>query len=347
MFKKATKEQSKLRLALSGPSGSGKTYTALELAQYLGEKVAVIDTEHGSASKYADRFDFDTAQLTNFHPGQYVQAIKAAEKAGYDVLVIDSLTHAWYAELDLASGNFSNWAKVRSLERALIDAILGCSCHIIATMRTKTEYVMEETTNKKGKATTSPRKVGTAPIQTSGIDYEFDVAGELDLHHCLNISKSRCSELANTTHLNPGQELAETLKDWLNDGEPPKPQLALVYATNRDRFRGICKELKITGGKAIAASYKAAASISFLEDVKCDDLEAAQFQEVIVSLLVNWAVSQDAYESDRDALEVLSDLHQSLGDCPEEELVIAWKGQVEACLKQPQEWSDEPVEQPA
>jgi hypothetical protein len=223
MFQKATKTQARLRLALSGPSGAGKTYSALAIAQNLGKTIAVIDTEHGSASKYADRFDFDVCNLEEFHPGKYMELIKAAGQAEYDVIVIDSLSHAWFWELDQTSraeNSFRAWGNVRPLERALIDAMLSSPAHIIATMRTKTEWVIEETTNKKGNTVAAPRRVGTAPVQASGIEYEFDLAGEMDLNHLLSISKSRCPQLANTTHLNPGQELAETLTAWLTDGAP-------------------------------------------------------------------------------------------------------------------------------
>jgi DNA polymerase III delta prime subunit len=206
MFKKATKTQSRLRLALSGPSGAGKTFSALNIAQHLGKTVAVIDTEHGSASKYADRFDFDVEELKDHHPAKYVEAIKAAGQAEYDVIIIDS--------------GFDGWKNVRPLERALIDAMLSSPCHVIATMRSKTEYVMEEYTKKNGDRGTAPNKVGLAPIQTSGIEYEFDLAGEINLEHILTISKSRCPELSNQTFLNPGQELAESLRAWLTDGAP-------------------------------------------------------------------------------------------------------------------------------
>ncbi len=226
MFQKATKTQARLRFALCGPSGSGKTYSALKIARHLGKTVAVIDTEHGSASKYADLFDFDVCNLVDFHPGKYMEAIKAAGQAGYDVILIDSLTHAWFAELDLAGKSFDGWKNVRPLERALIDAMLASPAHIIATMRTKTEWVLEEYVNKAGKTCVAPKKVGTAPIQASGIEYEFDLAGEIDLNHLLTISKSRCPELSNTTHLNPGQELAETMLGWLTDGVPA-PETAL------------------------------------------------------------------------------------------------------------------------
>jgi hypothetical protein len=220
MFKKATKTQSRLRLALSGPSGSGKTYSALSIAKHLGKTIAVIDTEHNSAIKYADKFDFDVENLTDHHPAKYVEAIKEAGKAEYDVIIIDSLSHAWFKELELAGKGFDGWKNVRPLERALIDAMLSTPCHVIATMRSKTEYVMEEYTKKNGDRGTAPNKVGLAPIQTSGIEYEFDLAGEINLEHILTISKSRCPELSNQTFLNPGQELAESLRAWLTDGAP-------------------------------------------------------------------------------------------------------------------------------
>ena len=94
-FTKATKEQAKARIALIGPSGCGKTYTALKMAEVLGKRIALIDTENASASKYADQFAFDTLALTTFAPQTYVEAIQVAENGGYDVLIIDSLSHAW------------------------------------------------------------------------------------------------------------------------------------------------------------------------------------------------------------------------------------------------------------
>ncbi|NJM67875.1 MAG: AAA family ATPase [Acaryochloris sp. RU_4_1] len=202
MFQKATKTQSRLRLALCGPSGSGKSFSALNIAQHLGKTIAVIDTEHASASKYADRFDFDTCNLTDHHPAKYIEAIKAAGQAEYEVIIIDSLSHAWFKELELAGKGFDGWKDVRPLERALVDAMLSSPAHVIATMRTKTEWVLEEYTNKNGRSCVAPKKVGTAPIQASGIEYEMDLAGELNLEHILTISKSRCPELSNQTFLN-------------------------------------------------------------------------------------------------------------------------------------------------
>lgn len=222
MFKKATKSNLKIRLALSGASSSGKTYSALSIASNLGNRIALIDTERGSASKYADLFNFDTCELTNHHPAKYIEAIRQAEDMGYDIIIIDSLTHAWFSELELAGGRFDGWAKVRPLERKLIDAMIGAKCHIIATMRSKTEWLIEEN-QKKGKSSYSPKKVGTSPIQASGVEYEFDVAGELDYTHILTISKSRCPAVTDKTFLNPGKELAFELKSWLAT-EESQPQ---------------------------------------------------------------------------------------------------------------------------
>ncbi|MBW4465610.1 MAG: ATP-binding protein [Pegethrix bostrychoides GSE-TBD4-15B] len=228
MFKPASKAKAKLRMAIMGPSGSGKTFTALSVAQHLGGKVGLIDTEHGSASKYADRFKFDVTELTNFHPNKYIEAINAAGRMGYEVLIVDSLSHAWFWELDASanssSGNsFTAWAKIRPLERALINALLAYPGHVIVTMRSKTEWVTEQVVNKRGDSVSSPRRVGTAPVQASGIEYEFDLAGEMDLAHVLTISKSRCPELADTQQHYPGEALAKSLLAWLDDGIEPDP----------------------------------------------------------------------------------------------------------------------------
>lgn len=227
-FNKATKRQSKLRLALIGPAGSGKTYTALTLAQSLGARVALIDTEHGSASKYADRFQFDTLELDTFSPSKYIEAIHAAEEAGYDVLIIDSLSHAWAGRdgaLEMVdkiarkspSGNkFAAWGDVTPLQNQMVDTILGARLHIIATMRSKTEYVLE--TNDRGKQ--QPRKIGIGPVQRDGVDYEFDVVGELDADNNLIVTKTRCEALTGQVITKPGLALAEVLKGWLSDGAP-------------------------------------------------------------------------------------------------------------------------------
>jgi hypothetical protein len=156
-FQKATKRSARLRMALIGVAGSGKTYTALSIAQHLGKKIAVLDTERGSASKYSDVFEFDVMEPEVFSPKTYIDAIEAAEEAGYDVLIIDSLSHAWTGQggaldqVDKAarrsqSGNtFGAWRDVTPQHNSMVDAIIGGRLHIIATMRAKTEYVQRKT----------------------------------------------------------------------------------------------------------------------------------------------------------------------------------------------------------
>lgn len=252
-FAKATKTKAKLRMAIDGPSGSGKTYTALIAAMALknGGRVAVIDTERGSAAKYADLFDFDTLDMRDlyprdtFDPLHYIEAISAAEAAGYDVLIIDSLSHAWEGEggvldqHDMASkksGNsYTGWKDVSPLHRKLIDAMLNCGCHVIATMRSKMEYILVE--NEKGKQ--MPKKVGMAPVQRQGMEYEFDIVADMDQEHTLIISKSRCFNVADKIVTKPTVEFFAPVKAWLSDGAQPaerKPeQIPAKVGANGER----------------------------------------------------------------------------------------------------------------
>lgn len=247
-LKKATKTQSKLRMAIFGPSGSGKTYSSLAIAKGLGGKIAVIDTERGSASKYADKFDFDVIELETFAPQTYAEAIKFIESQGYDLIIIDSLTHAWSgkggaleqvdnaAKRSGAGNSYTAWRDVTPKHNEMIEAIVGSKCHIIATMRSKTEYVLESYTGKNGQTKQAPKKVGLAPIQRDGMEYEFDVVGEMNMENELIVSKSRCDALTGGVFEKPNGKVSDMLKVWLSDGAPmaekkaeptttdPKPQ---------------------------------------------------------------------------------------------------------------------------
>lgn len=230
-FQKASKRRARARVALIGPSGSGKTYTALSIASAMGGRVAVIDTEHGSASKYADCFEFDVLELATFSPLTYVEAMKAA--ADYDVLVIDSLSHAWMgkdgaleqvdraAKRDTRGNSFAAWRDVTPMHNALVEALTAHPAHLIVTMRSKTEYVLDKD-ERSGK--TIPRKVGTAPVQRDGLEYEFDVVADLNLDHDLIVSKTRCPSLDGAVVNKAGAEVAGTLLAWLSDGaDVPAP----------------------------------------------------------------------------------------------------------------------------
>lgn len=226
-FKRAVKSQARLRLAVSGLAGSGKTWTSLSVASHLvpGGKVAVIDTERGSASLYANRFLFDVLELARHGAADYIGAIELAASSGYDVIVIDSLSHAWIDSLERVDqtverggGNsFTAWRKVSPEHNRLVDAILSCPAHVIATMRSKVEYALQD--NDKGKK--EVKKLGLAPVQRSGVEYEFTIVGDLDLDHRMLISKSRADVIPVGELVDrPGEAFARRLASWLNDGTP-------------------------------------------------------------------------------------------------------------------------------
>lgn len=239
LFRKATKEQAKARIALIGPAGSGKTMTALKVAGVLadGGNIAVIDTERGSASKYADITGFDVCELGTHAPDDYVKVIEEAAKAGYGVLIIDSLSHAWSGKggaLEIVdkvaarsrSGNtYTAWREVTPMHNRLVNAILNYPGHVIATMRAKTEYVLEETS----RGTKVPKKVGMAPVQREGVDYEFDIVGEIDTRHVLVVTKSRCADLSDEVIEKPGAEFGERIKAWLTDGSAPTEHVPVEF----------------------------------------------------------------------------------------------------------------------
>lgn len=234
-FQKAVKERLKARVALEGPTGAGKTWTALEWATILaaGGTVAVIDTEHRSASYYADNYQFDTLDWPPpYDPTQLAKIIKDAGPS-YDVLVVDSFTHFWNGEggtLDMvdAAGkrsggnNFAGWKTATPAFRHLIDTILSAPCHVICTMRSKMEYILEDQRGRDGRTVKVPRKVGMAPEMRAGIEFEFTVVGELDVDHNLSITKSRCNLIADkVAQPHRAGELAEVFAGWLDTGTEP------------------------------------------------------------------------------------------------------------------------------
>lgn len=240
IFKKAQKSASKLKILLQGASGSGKTWSSLVLAKSLGKKIAVIDTEKGSASLYADKFDFDVAEMSSpYEPEKFILAINEAEKAGYDVIILDSISHEWQACLDLvtqiAKDKFSNnsymaWSKVTPRHDKFVNAILQSNCHIIATTRAKTEYV---TTSSDGKKI-APTKIGMAGIQRDGLDYEFTVVFELTQSHLANATKDRTS-LFDGKDFIITEETGKELLKWLTIDPTPKenqPKIEINYDPN-------------------------------------------------------------------------------------------------------------------
>jgi len=229
VFTKATKKALKARVAIEGPSGSGKTWTALTIARALGKRIALADTEHRSASKYADVFDFDTLAVERFAPEVLIEILAAA--ASHDVAIVDSLSHWWMGtdgmleQVDRAAkrsggGNsFAGWKEMRPHERRMIEAMLAFPGHLIVTLRSKTEWVIEE--NDRGRKV--PRKIGLKAEQREGLEYEFDLVGSMDHENTMVVTKSRCPALAGAVVQRPDESFGRTLLDWLESGEAEGP----------------------------------------------------------------------------------------------------------------------------
>lgn len=199
-IKKAERKQAKLRIGVSGPSGSGKTYSALLLARGLAtdwSKVCLIDSENGSGELYSDLGDYNVICLeAPYSPERYIEALKAAEDAGMEVIVIDSVSHEWEGkggclEINeiLAASKFkgntwSAWSETTPRHQRFITAIVTSSCHVITTVRNKIDTVMGD--DKKVK------KVGTKEIQREGFEYELTVNFNIDREtHRAMASKDR------------------------------------------------------------------------------------------------------------------------------------------------------------
>ena len=259
MFKKATRLQSKLRMTIDGPAGSGKTYTALRFAHALarGEKIAFIDTERGSASKYVGEspdgipWEFDVLELTQFSPEKYTEAIVAAGKMGYAVLIIDSLSHAWAGQggtLDIKQKygeGWSSWRNVTPIHNRLVDAILQSPCHVITTMRSKMDYV-QEVNPATGKI--EVRKVGMAPIQRPDTEYEFDIVCDMDWAHMMKVGKSRCSAIEGQSYEKPGAEVMRVVIDWLSSGDSVRSYTPPIVTTEPPTFDAALKPQYPTAG---------------------------------------------------------------------------------------------------
>jgi hypothetical protein len=226
-FKKAVRTTAKIKMALTGPSGSGKTYSALAIAKGLAEKIAVLDTEVGSASLYSDIFEFDTVTIKPpFEAQKFIEVIHAAEKAGYELLIIDSLSHAWGGEggaleqkdgLDARGGRqnqYTNWGPIKKLHNQLKEAILQSSMHIICTLRAKQEYSIS---NDNGK--NKVQKLGMAPIAEPGLEYEYSILFELAMNHEAIAGKDRTGLFDGKMFL-PSEETGKLIKDWLSTAKP-------------------------------------------------------------------------------------------------------------------------------
>jgi len=231
-FTKAERHKAKARIALCAPAGGGKTHSALLLAKGMGGTIALIDTENGSAEMEAGKPgipDYDVLTITApFSPLKYIQAIQAAEKQGYNIIIIDSLSHAWAGSgglLDIkdkitassaSKNSYTAWRDITPMHNQLVDAMLQSSANIIATMRSKTEYTMD----KDDTGRTAIKKLGLAPVQREGMDYEFTIVFDIDQQkHYATSSKDRTSLFPTDRIFIITEETGQEIKNWLEAGK--------------------------------------------------------------------------------------------------------------------------------
>lgn len=285
-FKKAKREQIWLKVLFAGASGSGKTYTALRvatgIAKKTGGKVAAIDTENGRIRYYANEFDFDDLQLEMpYSPEKYIEAIDMAIDGGYDVLIIDSITHEWDYCLEqhskMPGNSYTNWAKITPKHDAFMEKILQSPLHILCTVRGKDEYVLEE---KNGKQV--PKKVGLGYKQRDNTEYNYTVTFNID-------QKTHVAEaMKDNTHIFEDrydvltEKDGEKLFDWANSGDAPAPKPIIKTSTVieedikevKKQVVGLAKEKSAisdnikTTVKGILAKYHASGNPNKIEDIK-------------------------------------------------------------------------------
>jgi len=216
----AERKQAKIKLGLQGPSGSGKTYSALLLAYGLcndWSKIAVIDTENHSADLYAHLGRYNVLNLSEpFSPENYIKAIEACEKAGMQVIIIDSISQEWEGaggiietHGKMLGNSFQNWGKVKPLHNAFIQKMLQSNSHIIATIRSKIEFVL---TDKNGKLV--PERVGMKGITAENIEYEFTVLFDLDIKHQAKASKDRSGQWMDALPFIIKPETGKKILNW-------------------------------------------------------------------------------------------------------------------------------------
>ncbi|MCP4898868.1 MAG: AAA family ATPase [bacterium] len=249
-IRKAERKKSRLRLGICGPAGSGKTKSALRIASGLGGKILLVDTENGSGDLYAEEHEYDVMPLPKpYTTERYGDAIRIGAEKGYDIIILDSISHAWAGEGGLLdehdrvakasrSGNtYMAWREITPKHNAFIEDMLSSPCHLMATMRTKTEYALEDDGGGKKK----PKKIGMAPIQREGMDYEFTTVFDLSVPgHLATVSKDRTSLFDGGAPFLPSEETGRQLVEWLERGV----DIAARMETEREtahKFVAACK----------------------------------------------------------------------------------------------------------
>lgn len=236
-IERADKKSSHIKLALQGPAGSGKTFSALKLARGLTswENIVVIDTENGSSHLYADLGGYKVLRLeAPYTPERYIEALELCK--GAEVVIIDSITHEWDGSggiLETHGGmvgnSFTNWSKLTPRHNKFVGAIVNAPQHVICTIRTKQDYVLNQ---KNGKYV--PEKVGLKGVTRDGMDYEFTLVFDLDIAHHAVASKDRTGLFVDRPEFKISEGTGKRLKEWCYTPEPPKPDLLAIRISKAD-----------------------------------------------------------------------------------------------------------------
>lgn len=254
-LRKAERKKAKLRIGLGGPSGSGKTYSALLLANGLTdwEKIVVIDTENGSGELYSHLGPYNVITIQNdFAPERYIEAIKACEQGGMEVIIIDSISHEWegkggclelveqITQASTSKNSYTSWGKVTPRHQKFIDSILQSPCHVITTVRKKQDYDMSKDSNNKTVIT----KVGMKEITRDGFEYELTLSLNLTQNNFASVSKDRTELFMNKPEFKIDQKTGKELLAWSESGAevntpPKKPDML------KTEIMKLCNELEI------------------------------------------------------------------------------------------------------
>ena len=245
----AERKQAKIKIGIQGPSGSGKTYSSLLLAYGMTNdwsKIAIIDTENHSADLYAHLGGFNVLALEKpFTPERYIEAIEICEKAYMQVIIIDSISHEWEGMggiLDIhgsmMGNSFTNWSKVTPRHNDFVEKILQSPCHVIANIRSKQDYVLNE---KNGKMV--PEKVGLKGVTRENMDYELTIVFDVDMKHQATASKDRTNLYMDKPSFLITEKTGEQIKSWCESGKSLNMVVELIDQANSvDDLRNLLKQ---------------------------------------------------------------------------------------------------------
>ena len=261
-LRQATRTKAKIRLGLSAVSGGGKTYSAIKIAKGLSRgdlsKVAIIDTENGSADLYAHLGNYNVLTLhPPYTPERYVECIKSCEEAGMEVIIVDSITHEWNGKggileihSSMTGNSFTNWSSLTPRHQKFIDAILQSKCHVITTVRRKQDYDLSKDSNGKTKV----EKAGLKEETREGFEYELTANIELDIKHNATALKDRTGLFMDKPAFTPSEETGKMLLDWCEMGETPI-EWKLSLATKKE-IHELIKSSTLNGTSSVLAKKR-------------------------------------------------------------------------------------------